>query len=151
MNETLDLIVRQLRWEADGIVSVRLEDAGGAALPDWTPGSHIDLHLGGLIRQYSLCGDPADKTGYRIAVLRDPNTRGGSLYVHESLRPGQKISISLPRNNFDLLDAPNYLFLAGGIGITPILAMIGEAQRRGAEWELHYGGRIRVGLAFLDG
>ncbi|WP_308162920.1 PDR/VanB family oxidoreductase [Nocardia alni] len=151
MNDTLDLIVRQLRWEAQDIVSVRLEDAEGAALPDWTPGSHIDLHLGGgLIRQYSLCGDPADKTAYRIAVLRDPGTRGGSRYVHESLRPGQNISISRPRNNFDLLDAPNYLFLAGGIGITPILAMIGEAQRRGAEWELHYGGRTRAGLAFLD-
>lgn len=147
----MELVVRQLRWEAQDVVSVRLEDADGAGLPDWTPGSHIDLHLGnGLVRQYSLCGDPADKTGYRIAVLRDPNTRGGSRYVHESLRPGERILISLPRNNFELLDAPNYLFLAGGIGITPILAMIGEAQRRGADWELHYGGRTRAGLAFVD-
>ncbi|MGF6886530.1 ferredoxin-NADP reductase [Nocardia sp. GAS34] len=151
MSDTLELVVRQLRWEAQDVVSVRLEDADGAVLPDWGPGSHIDLHLGnGLIRQYSLCGDPADKTGYRIAVLRDPNTRGGSRYVHDSLRPGQKIQISVPRNNFELLDAPGYLFLAGGIGITPILAMIGEAQRRGADWELHYGGRTRAGLAFQD-
>ena len=151
MSDIMELVVRQLRWEAQDVVSMRLEDADGAALPDWTPGSHIDLHLGnGLVRQYSLCGDPADKTGYRIAVLRDPSTRGGSRYVHESLRPGQKITISAPRNNFELLDAPNYLFLAGGIGITPVLAMIGEAQRRGADWELHYGGRTRAGLAFAD-
>ena len=103
MSDIMELVVRQLRWEAQDVVSVRLEYADGAALPDWTPGSHIDLHLGnGLVRQYSLCGDPADKTGYRIAVLRDPSTRGGSRYVHESLRPGQKITISVPRNNFEL-------------------------------------------------
>ncbi|MQY28703.1 PDR/VanB family oxidoreductase [Nocardia aurantia] len=148
---TLELVVRQLRWEADDVVSVRLEDADGATLPDWTPGAHIDVHLGaGVVRQYSLCGEPADKTGYRVAVLREERSRGGSRYVHDTLRPGQRITISLPRNNFELLAAPNYLFLAGGIGITPILAMIGEAQRRGAEWELHYGGRTRAGLTFAD-
>ncbi|MQY18886.1 PDR/VanB family oxidoreductase [Nocardia macrotermitis] len=149
--ETLELVVRQLRWEAREVVSVRLEDADGATLPDWTPGAHIDLHLGnGLIRQYSLCGDPADKTGYRVAVHLAPDSRGGSRYVHDGLRVGRPITISLPRNNFELLDAPSYLFLAGGIGITPLLGMIGEAQRRGADWELHYGGRTRAALAFLD-
>ncbi|WP_235747768.1 PDR/VanB family oxidoreductase [Nocardia coffeae] len=149
--DTLELVVRQLRWEACEVVSVRLEDADGATLPDWTPGAHIDLHLAnGLIRQYSLCGDATDKTGYRIAVHLAPASRGGSRYVHENLRPGQPMTVSLPRNNFEMLDAPNYLFLAGGIGITPLLGMIGEAQRRGADWELHYGGRTRAALAFLD-
>jgi len=148
---TLELVVRQLRWEAHNVVSVWLEDAQGAALPVWTAGAHVDLHLGhGLVRQYSLCGDPADKTGYRIAVLREAQSRGGSRYVHDLLRPGQNLAVSMPRNNFELLDASGYLFIAGGIGITPILAMVGAAQRRGADWELHYGGRVRAGLAFLD-
>ena len=134
---TTELVVRQMRWESQDVMSVRLERTDGAAVPTWTAGAHLDVHLGrGLVRQYSLCGDPADKIGYRIAVLRDPLSRGGSRHVHDTLRPGQVIPTSEPRNNFELLDSPKYLFLAGGIGITPILTMIGEAERRGAEWEL---------------
>lgn len=148
---TTELVVRQMRWESRDVMSVRLEHAEGGAVPSWTPGAHLDVHLGrGLVRQYSLCGDPDDKTGYRIAVLRDPSSRGGSQHVHDTLRPGHRIPTSEPRNNFELLDSPKYLFLAGGIGITPILAMIGEAERRGADWELYYGGRTRETMAFLD-
>ncbi|MFI6433355.1 PDR/VanB family oxidoreductase [Rhodococcus oryzae] len=148
---TVELVVRQMRWESRDVMSVRLEHGDGAAVAAWTPGAHLDLHLGkGLVRQYSLCGDPDDKTGYRIAVLRDPASRGGSRHVHEGLRPGHLVPVSEPRNNFELLDSPKYVFIAGGIGITPILAMIGEAQRRGADWELHYGGRSREGMAFRD-
>ncbi|WP_280346967.1 PDR/VanB family oxidoreductase [Nocardia neocaledoniensis] len=148
---TVELLVRQMRWESHDVLSVRLEHGDGATVAPWTPGAHLDLHLGnGLVRQYSLCGDPDDKTGYRIAVLRDPAGRGGSRHVHEALRPGQRIPVGKPRNNFELLDAPKFLFVAGGIGITPILAMIGEAERRGADWELHYGGRSRESMAFLD-
>ena len=148
---TTELVVRQMRWESQDVMSVRLERTDGAAVPTWTAGAHLDIHLGrGLVRQYSLCGDPADKIGYRIAVLRDPLSRGGSRHVHDTLRPGQVIPTSEPRNNFELLDSPKYLFLAGGIGITPILTMIGEAERRGAEWELYYGGRTRETMAFLD-
>lgn len=148
---TTELVVRQMRWESQDVMSVRLERTDGAAVPTWTAGAHLDVHLGrGLVRQYSLCGDPADKIGYRIAVLRDPLSRGGSRHVHDTLRPGQVIPTSEPRNNFELLDSPKYLFLAGGIGITPILTMIGEAERRGAEWELYYGGRTRETMAFLD-
>ncbi|WP_040518270.1 PDR/VanB family oxidoreductase [Gordonia neofelifaecis] len=148
---TVELVVREMRWEADGVIAVRLEDQGGAALPDWQPGAHIDIHLGkGIVRQYSLCGDADDKTAYRIAVLRDPSTRGGSKYVHESLRPGHVVSVSEPRNNFELLSSPKYVFIAGGIGITPMLPMIAQAERSGAEWELHYGGRSRDTMAFVD-
>ncbi|BDH56756.1 PDR/VanB family oxidoreductase [Tsukamurella sp. PLM1] len=148
--ETLDLLVRQIRWESQHVVSLLLEQADGTSLPAWDPGAHIDLHLGsGLIRQYSLCGDPDDKTRYRVAVLREEAGHGGSRYVHESLRPGQSVPVAGPRNNFDLKDSPHYLFLAGGIGITPILAMVREAERRGADWELHYGGRSHESMAFL--
>lgn len=149
--DTTELVVRQMRWESQDVMSVRLEKADGSALAGWTPGAHLDIHLGpALIRQYSLCGDPDDKAGYRIAVLRDPDSRGGSKHVHEFLRPGQLVSVSEPRNNFELIDSPHYLFIAGGIGITPILSMIREADRRGAGWELHYGGRSKPGMAFLD-
>lgn len=149
--DTTELVIRQMRWESQDVMSLRLEKSDGSALSAWTPGAHLDIHLGPqLIRQYSLCGDPDDKTGYRIAVLRDPFSRGGSKHVHEQLRPGQLVSVSEPRNNFELRDSPRYLFVAGGIGITPILSMIREAERRGARWELHYGGRSRVGMAFLD-
>ncbi|MBM7365693.1 PDR/VanB family oxidoreductase [Gordonia hydrophobica] len=147
---TYELVVREMRWEADGVIAVRLEEQNGATLPTWQPGAHIDIHLGkGIVRQYSLCGDPADRTSYRIAVLRDPSTRGGSKYVHETLRPGHLVAVSLPRNNFELLEAAEYVFVAGGIGITPMLPMILAAENAGAQWELHYGGRSRDTMAFL--
>ncbi|GAA4471260.1 PDR/VanB family oxidoreductase [Rhodococcus olei] len=151
MTDTVDLLVRQMRIESSGVLSLRLEHPRGEALDRWTPGAHLDLHLGGgLVRQYSLCGDPDDKAGYRVAILREPDGRGGSRRVHDTLRPGDTVPVSLPRNNFELLPSPRYVFVAGGIGITPILAMIVEAQRAGADWELHYGGRSRATMAFLD-
>ncbi|MEE2034269.1 PDR/VanB family oxidoreductase [Rhodococcus chondri] len=149
--DTVDLMVRQMRVESTGVVSLRLEHPRGDAVDRWTPGAHLDLHLGGgLVRQYSLCGDPDDKTGYRVAVLRESAGRGGSRRVHETLRPGDTVTVSAPRNNFELAASPSYVFIAGGIGITPILAMIAEAERAGASWELHYGGRTRDTMAFLD-
>src|SRR6202022_4671147 len=100
----------------------------------------FDLHLpGGLVRQYSLCGDPADDA-YRVGVLREIASRGGSRWIHEQLAVGDVLTVSRPRNNFPLQDAPRYLFIAGGIGITPILALVREVDRRGAAWRLLYGG-----------
>ncbi|MCB8913282.1 PDR/VanB family oxidoreductase [Rhodococcus rhodochrous] len=149
--ETVDLMVRQMRVESTGVLSLRLERPDGAAVDHWTPGAHLDLHLGGgHIRQYSLCGDPDDKTGYRVAVLHEKAGRGGSRRVHEIIRPGDVVTVSAPRNNFELLPSPRYVFLAGGIGITPILAMVREADRAGVDWELHYGGRSKETMAFLD-
>ncbi|NUO92368.1 MAG: oxidoreductase [Dermatophilaceae bacterium] len=144
-------MVRQLRWESEGVLSVALEDAQGRELPVWEPGAHVDLHLpGGITRQYSLCGDPADRTGWRVAVLREPAGRGGSAYVHDRLRPGTMLSARGPRNRFRLVEARRQVFVAGGIGITPILPMVHEAERRGTDWMLLYGGRNRASMAFLS-
>ena len=101
-------------------------------------------------RQYSLCGNPADPHEYRLGVLRDPNGSGGSLYVHDTLAVGQVVKVRGPRNHFRFVDAPTYLFIAGGIGITPILTMIAAAQTAGRTWRLVYGGRQRASMAFLD-
>jgi ferredoxin-NADP reductase len=136
---------------AEGVVVLDLTDAAGAELPPWTPGAHIDLRLpGGMVRQYSLCGDTADRYVWRIGVLREPNGRGGSAYVHDALREGVEVDARGPRNHFALVAAPRYLFIAGGIGVTPLLPMVAAVAKSRAEWELHYGGRSRRSMAFLD-
>ncbi|MYS69903.1 2Fe-2S iron-sulfur cluster binding domain-containing protein, partial [Streptomyces sp. SID5926] len=120
-------------------------------LPAWEPGAHVDVVLGpGLERQYSLCGDPADRAEWRIAVLREKDGRGGSAYVHGELRAGDEVRVRGPRNNFRLEPAPRYRFVAGGIGITPVLPMLAAAEEAGAEWTLLYGGRTRAGMAFTQ-
>jgi ferredoxin-NADP reductase len=144
------LLVRSLTWEADGVLSVTLTAPDGSALPGWTPGAHIDLITGDApTRQYSLCGDPADRFRWRVAVLRADASRGGSAYVHDSLRPGSLVRCDGPRNNFPLVQAESYLFVAGGIGITPLLPMVHAVAAAGAPWRLLYGGRTRASMAFL--
>ncbi|MGN9837088.1 PDR/VanB family oxidoreductase [Nonomuraea sp. H19] len=141
------LVVHAREQAADGVVALDLRDPDGAELPAWTPGAHIDLVLAGdLVRQYSLCGDPADRATWRIAVLREPDGRGGSAYVHDALHPGTVVLARGPRNHFPLQPAPRYLFIAGGIGITPILPMVAAAA--GAQWKLVYGGRTAASMAF---
>ncbi|MEV5454957.1 PDR/VanB family oxidoreductase [Streptomyces sp. NPDC052535] len=132
-----------------GVLALTLRHPLGEPLPAWEPGAHVDVVLGpGLERQYSLCGDPADRTRWRIAVLRETDGRGGSAHVHEEVRTGDKLRVRGPRNNFRLEPAPRYRFVAGGIGITPILPMLAAAEEAGADWSLLYGGRTRAGLAF---
>ncbi|GAA5162145.1 MULTISPECIES: PDR/VanB family oxidoreductase [Amycolatopsis] len=153
MSTTTELpaVVRQLRWEAAGVVSVELSDPDGKDLPPWQPGAHIELVLPtGIARQYSLCGSPDDRSAYRIGVLRERASRGGSEYVHSYLRPGQPVRIRPPRDNFGFSRARSYLFIAGGIGITPILPMVRQAQAWGAPWQLVYGGRHASSMAFLE-
>jgi ferredoxin-NADP reductase len=136
---------------ADGVVTLTLAAPDGGRLPDWTPGAHADLTLAnGLTRQYSLCGDRWDAFTYRVGVLLEPTSRGGSSHVHGQLEPGHVVGLGGPRNNFPLVPAESYLFVAGGIGITPLLPMIEQAQLLGAEWRLLYGGRQRSSMAFLD-
>ncbi|MCX4530550.1 PDR/VanB family oxidoreductase [Streptomyces sp. NBC_00841] len=147
---SLQLIVRRMTWEAEGVLSVELTDPDGKPLPAWTPGAHLDVHVGGQVRQYSLCGDPHTPDVYRIGVLNEPASRGGSRYVHTQLRPGQPVTVSEPRNHFALEDADAYVFVAGGIGITPLLAMAREAARRGTSWRMVYGGRGRTSMAFTS-
>jgi ferredoxin-NADP reductase len=152
-NTDLELDVLLLRKEtiADGVVRLTLGRPGGAPLPEWQPGAHVDLMLGpGLERQYSLCGDPADRSVFQVAVLREPGSRGGSRFVHDELTDGAGLRVRGPRNHFALVGAPRYLFIAGGIGITPIVPMIAEADARGADWRLVYGGRTRASMAFRD-
>jgi ferredoxin-NADP reductase len=147
----LDIVVVGRRDAADDVVELTLAAADGGPLPTWKPGAHIDLHLAGeLTRQYSLCGDPGQGHTWRIAVLREKAGRGGSAYVHDTLAPGTKLSASEPRNNFELLPADRYRFVAGGIGITPLLPMIAQAEAEGVDWSLLYGGRTRASMAYLD-
>lgn len=136
---------------AEGIVTLTLTDPDGARLPDWTPGSHIDLVLpNGTTRRYSLCGDRWDSYSYRVGVLREPAGRGGSAYVHDELAVGALVEIGGPRNTFRLVTSEEYLFIAGGVGITPLLPMIVQAEMLGVDFTVLYGGRSRGSMAFLD-
>lgn len=148
-NTAFDVQIIGMRIEAEGVISLELQMPDRSGLPAWTAGSHIDLVLpSGLTRQYSLCGEPGDTQQMRIAVLLEPNGRGGSREVH-GLRLGQQVTIRGPRNAFELQPADSFLFVAGGIGITPILPMIRTAQRANARWHLLYGGRSRASMAFV--
>ncbi|MDT7725434.1 MAG: hypothetical protein QOI21_2010 [Actinomycetota bacterium] len=145
------VLVTQVHHEADGVVSLRLADPDGATLPAWEPGAHLDLRLpSGTVRQYSLCGDPADTTAYTVAVLREEAGRGGSAEIHDSALVGRAVTIHGPRNRFPLVVAPGYCFVAGGIGITPILAMVRELAAGDVPWALHYGGRSLRSMAFRN-
>jgi len=148
----MEVRVVKVRDEAIDIKSFELASDSGAPLPPLTPGSHIDVHLGpGLVRQYSLCNGPADANRYRIAVKREPDSRGGSATMHERLKEGDSIDISEPRNNFALKSHPGpALLIAGGIGITPILSMALHLLHAGREFSLQYFTRSIAHTAFHD-
>ncbi|MFI8422879.1 PDR/VanB family oxidoreductase [Streptomyces sp. NPDC085479] len=135
---------------AEGVVELRLE---GERLPSWEPGAHLDLVLpSGQVRQYSLCGDPAQKDVYRIAtriIEEEHGGRGGSREVHEQLHEGVEVEIRGPRNRFPLVPSPAYVFVAGGIGITPVLPMVRAAEAAGADWRLVHCGRSRATMPYL--
>ncbi len=137
--------------EAEGICSYELARADGAPLPAFSAGSHIDVHLpGGLVRQYSLCNDDQETHRYRIAVLRDAASRGGSAAMHEKVQAGDTLTISAPRNHFPLVPSPFTLLLAGGIGITPLLCMAQRLAATGRDFRLHYCTRSLSRTAFKD-
>ncbi|MFD4632734.1 PDR/VanB family oxidoreductase [Streptomyces sp. NPDC058284] len=150
-SRALRLLVTRHESVADGVVQLRLE---GADLPPWTPGAHLDLVLpSGLVRQYSLCGDPEDSSSYTVTtrlITAGQGGRGGSREVHERLREGARVEVRGPRNRFPLADATSYVFVAGGIGITPILPMLRAVEASGAPWRLLYGGRSRSSMPFLE-
>lgn len=149
MTSMIRVRVERKTEEAQDICSLDLVPLNDAALPPFSAGAHIDVQLpGGLVRQYSLCNDPAQPGLYRIAVLRDPSSRGGSVAVHDLVLEGQTLEISAPRNLFALQPAGRCLLLAGGIGITPLLSMAQQLWREGRAFELHYATRTAARTAF---
>lgn len=155
MSSTSTLSVRVARkvTVATDICTLELvAEQGGASLPGFSAGSHVDVHLpGGLTRQYSLCNDPQENHRYLIGVLRDPASRGGSQAVHDTVQEGQVLQISAPKNHFPLAhEAKRSLLLGGGIGITPILCMAERLAVMGADFELHYCTRSPDRTAFRE-
>jgi ferredoxin-NADP reductase len=147
----LDVVVADRLVAADGVVALTLRLPDGGELPEWTPGAHVDLVLSDdLTRQYSLCGDPAERSAWQVAVLQEPDGRGGSAFVHDKLSTGTTVRVRGPRNHFPLEPATRYLFIAGGIGITPIVPMLRAATAAGADWQLVYGGRTAASMAFVE-
>ncbi|UTW12223.1 PDR/VanB family oxidoreductase [Marinobacterium rhizophilum] len=148
----LDVVISQKNIEAQGIYSFELRCPEGKYLPEFSAGAHIDVQLGSnLVRQYSLCNHPDERDRYLIAVLKEPNSRGGSVAMHNGLKAGDTLKISAPRNLFSLTtQADRYILMAGGIGITPILCMAEELQQKGADFELHYCSRSPALAAFTD-
>ena len=144
--------LKRISFEAESINSYELVAPGGGDLAPFTAGSHVDLHLpNGMIRSYSLVNDQRERHRYVVAVNRDTESRGGSAFIHETLRAGDVINISHPRNNFTLQEnATHSILIAGGIGITPLLSMIRRLQALGRSWELFYTARTRAVAAFLD-
>lgn len=144
-----EVVVAAVERAAEDIVSVTLRSGTGEDLPAWSPGSHVDLLLpGDLVRQYSLCGSPADRATWRIGVLRERDGRGGSAYVHDLLRAGDRVRVAGPRNHFALEPAKRYLFLAGGIGVTPLIPLAEQARAQG-EVSFVYCARSRRAMGYL--
>lgn len=147
----LRLVVTRMSRESEGIVSIELAAATGRLLPAWEPGAHIDVQLiTRMQRQYSLCGDPADLRSYRIAVLREDFSRGVSMYVHDFLHVGSVVHVRPPRNLFPVVPASEYLLLAAGIGITPLLPMACSLSRSRAPWAMNYAVRDEANLPFAS-
>lgn len=145
----LSLMITSTAQIADGVQMITLARPDLSALPRWSPGAHIDVFTPrGKQRHYSLTGDPADVTTYRIAVRKLPDGTG-SVEMH-ALRIGEFLRVRGPRNAFTFAATPAYLFLAGGIGITPILPMVRAAQLDGADWKLIYTGSSRASMPFID-
>ncbi|MBB3676020.1 PDR/VanB family oxidoreductase [Modestobacter versicolor] len=146
-----DLVVAARTDLADGVVALDLVAHNGRDLPAWTPGSHVDVLLRpGLERQYSLCGDAADRSRWRVAVLREEAGRGGSVALHDEVAVGDRLRVRGPRNHFafEVTPGTRYRFVAGGIGITPLRAMVAAAEEAGADWTLDHAGRSRSTMAF---
>jgi ferredoxin-NADP reductase len=149
---TLSLRVKSVTWETPGICSYELRPLEGMELPPFTAGAHIDLSLpNGLTRSYSLVNSQSERHRYVIAVQKDRASRGGSQWIHENLRPGDVVVLNGPRNNFALDEtAEKTVFIAGGIGVTPIMSMIERIRELGRDWELTYCVRKRSGAAFSE-
>lgn len=150
--ELLDARVHAIEWLSDGVIGIELRPCNIADWPIVTAGAHIDLLLpNGLTRSYSLTNRPGESHRYTVAVAMDAASRGGSVFAHNNLRVGQKIRISAPRNHFPVDESASHsVFIAGGIGITPIWCMVQRLSQIGSSWEVHYSARARTNAAFVD-
>lgn len=150
--DTLSLYVADIRCEAKDVLYIDLRDPLGGILPPFTPGAHVEVHLkGGLIRHYSLCNDSAERHRYCLGVGLARDGRGGSHHIHQKVRAGHVLNVSAPRNNFPLAaSTEESIFIAGGIGITPIMAMIKRCENLGRPWRLFYCARNRQRAAFYE-
>lgn len=148
----LSLVVSHIGCEAKGVMEIELRAADGGSLPPFEPGAHLEIRLpNGLVRHYSLCNNPSERHVYRLGVGLPVDSRGGARFMHESLRVGDRLRTSHPRNHFPLVtDASEYCFIAGGIGITPILAMIHHCADHGRRFRLFYCARSRQRAGFYE-
>ena len=137
--------------EAEDVASFELVGVDGISLPPFSAGAHIDVQVhGSMVRQYSLCNDPAEAHRYVIGVLKEPNSRGGSAAMHSDVKAGDLLCISAPKNHFPLIPAKKNLLFAGGIGVTPILCMAERLAQNGADFEMHYCTRGVERTAFYE-
>ena len=150
--QSLTVLVADVRAEAKDVITLELRAIGGGELPSFTPGAHLDLHLpNGLMRNYSLTNDWRERNRYVIGVGRAADSRGGSSYVHNSIREGAQLKISPPRNYFPLNEnSASFLFIAGGIGITQIMSMVRWCEANDKPWRLIYAARSRQRTAFYE-
>ncbi|MDE3320933.1 PDR/VanB family oxidoreductase [Acinetobacter nosocomialis] len=151
MTTLYDVVVKNRHVEGGNIAVMEFESATSATLPKVEPGAHIDVHLpNGMVRQYSLCQNPNDEGKFRLGILRDPESRGGSISAFDEIKDGMQIQISEPKNLFPLLKAKHSVLIGGGIGITPLITMAYQLAHEGASFELHYCGASPEKCAFVD-
>lgn len=149
--QKLNLKIHNIRCEAKDTLVLELQDSKSGLLPAFSAGAHLEVYLkNGLIRHYSLLNDPSERDRYVVAVSLDANSKGGSQFIHQKLRVGDVLTVSTPRNNFALVDAEQYCFVAGGIGITPLLSMIHWCITHQKKWRLYYSVRNRQRAAFYE-
>ena len=149
---TRPLLIRQIRLESSDTVSFELVAEDKQPLPQFAAGAHVNVQIpDGLSRSYSLVNPPSQTDHYVIAIKREPQSRGGSAWFHEKARVGMTLHVSPPANEFALdVTAATSIFIAGGIGITPMLSMIGRQNQLGRPWQLHYSARVKEQMAFAD-
>ncbi|KJH63434.1 PDR/VanB family oxidoreductase [Acinetobacter calcoaceticus] len=151
MTTLYDVVVKNRHVEGGNIAVMEFESATSATLPKVEAGAHIDVHLpNGMVRQYSLCQNPNDEGKFRLGILRDPESRGGSVSAFDEIKDGMQIQVSEPKNLFPLLKAKHSVLIGGGIGITPLITMAYQLAHEGTSFELHYCGASAENCAFVD-
>jgi len=151
MTTLYDVVVKNRHVEGGNIAVMEFESATSTTLPKVEAGAHIDVHLpNGMVRQYSLCQNPNDEGKFRLGILRDPASRGGSISAFDEIKDGMQIQVSEPKNLFPLLKAKHSVLIGGGIGITPLITMAYQLAHEGESFELHYCGASPENCAFVD-